>query len=619
MNLGIGFPEAISKTGRSEKLYSKTQSGDSRSRVSRQMLAFLVLAGAFGLLLYNAIRLQLISGPYYRVLSEQNRMRTKILHAPRGTIYDRDGNALVHNIPGYREKAKDCKGVNDCFRFLSRDEVLRRKAKGEELENLEIDSLRQYVSPNVFTHMLGYISPLTKEEFEDPSFRAKGYTIGDQVGRGGVEEQYEETLRGTSGKELIETDATGKELRVLGKVDPVAGKDITLAVDRKLEEVVYEAMKGKTGAVVVSDPRTGEIRTLLSMPSFDTNMFTLGDSFKPEKEEKNEEKEQEIVYKTVSEVLSDGTYRPLFNRAIAGTYPPGSTFKIITASAALEKGAIDANTQIEDTGILRIGEFSFANWYFTQYGKTEGALNIVGALRRSNDIFFYKVAEMTGINDLRAMGERFGLSKKLGIDLPGEASGLFPSDEWKKETFGEPWYIGDTYHIGIGQGFLLTTPLQMNVWTAAIANNGTICQPIVLKAEECKIRNEKFLKDETLDLIKEGLRQACDTGGTGWPLFKFKMKNEKVKIDERNFFPPQEGTESGLPAGRQGQVHIPVACKTGTAEFGDPKDRTHAWFTAYAPIADPELVVTVLVEAGGEGSNVAAPIAKKIFEEWFSR
>jgi penicillin-binding protein 2 len=372
-----------------------------------------------------------------------------------------------------------------------------------------------------------------------------------------------------------------------------------IAAYRAMEEV-------ERGALIVSDPKTGEILALVSKPSFDANLFTLGADYDSSKQSASESAQ-------TIETLFEDANQPLFNRVIGGTYPPGSTFKIITAAAGLETGEIDGETEFEDIGVIRIGAFSFPNWYFLQYGKTEGFVDIVKGLKRSNDIFFYKAAELVGLERLGQMARHFGLGEPLGINMEGEASGLFPSDEWKRQAIGEQWFLGDTYHLGIGQGYLLTTPLQVNFWTDVIANNGTLCEPTIVKSEKCKVKSEKFLSEETLRLIKEGMREACADGGTGWPLFKFKIQNARLKVDEKNFFTPEDANPD------DGWVHIPVACKTGTAEFGDPKDRTHAWFTAYAPMNDPELVVTVLVEAGGEGSNVAAPIAKKVFEEWFGR
>lgn len=615
MNLGISFPDFIGKTKYKPSAARLRQNREefynsSMSFLSGSTLAWLVLFVSFFVLVFQSLRVQLFQGPYYRELSEQNRVRTKFIRAPRGTIYDRNGAPLVINIPGYLEKLPDCTNQKSCFRVLSRDEVLDKKAKGENIDNLEIDSLRSYVAPGAFAHVLGYTTEVTQEEIDEQKNVSDPYTPGDRIGRGGVEEQYETILRGTKGKELVEVDAMGEALRILGKEDAKPGQDITLSLDKKLQEVAYEAIKDKTGAVIVSNPKTGEILALVSSPSYDSNLFTLGEHYASSSA-------------SIQEILSDGIRMPLFDRAISGVYPPGSTFKIVVASAALESGAINEDTQVEDTGVVHLGAFSFSNWYFTEYGGKDGLVNIVKAIKRSNDIFFYKTAEATGLDKLREMGLKFGLSSKLGIDVPNEVSGLFPSDDWKRKTLGEQWYSGDTYHLGIGQGFLLTTPLQVNAWTSVIANGGTLYEPHLLKSQkstpiksESKVKSQNFLSEKTIDLIHEGMKEACDTGGTGWPLFQFKVKNENIKIDSENFFEvPQATISSSFKDYRK----IPIACKTGTAETGNVNDKPHAWFTSYAPIADPQIVVTVLVEKGGQGSDVAAPIAKKIYEEWFGR
>jgi len=396
----------------------------------------------------------------------------------------------------------------------------------------------------------------------------KEYKMGDFIGRTGVEEQYEEILRGVDGKELIEVDALGRKIKSLGKIEAKPGKDLTLALDLNLQKIAAREMEGKTGAVVVSNPQTGEILALYSSPSFD-----------PER---------------VGE-MGDLGGEPFFNRAISGLYPPGSTFKIITAAAGLETGKIKKETKIEDVGEIVVGPFRFPNWYWRQYGRKEGLLDILGAIKRSNDIFFYKVGEFVGIEGLEGWAKKFGLGRTLGIDLPGEARGIVRRQR--------DWFLGDTYHLAIGQGDLQVTPLQVNFWTNVIANGGKLCQPTIIKNEKLKMKNDNEkckdigLKKETIDLIKEGMRQACSPGGTGWPLFNLKIKNEKLKIERE----------------------IETACKTGTAEYGDPKGKTHAWFTVFAPVSASDSGLPAEASAQAGNQNVAAPIAKVILKEWFGR
>ncbi|MBI3379441.1 hypothetical protein HY029_01655, partial [Candidatus Gottesmanbacteria bacterium] len=394
---------------------------------------------------------------------------------------------------------------------------------------------------------------------------------------------------------LSEVDATGAEVRVLGSQQPTAGKNLTLSIDIELQKIASQELNGKKGAVVVENPKTGEILALYSSPSFDPNRLIRSDS--------------------VEELFADKD-KPFFNRVISGLYPPGSTFKIVLALSALQSGAVDKDTQFEDTGILHVGQFSFGNWYFLQYGKKEGMVDIVTAIKRSNDIFFYKAGETTGIDTISRWGKKMGLGSTLGIDISDEAAGTMPDPAWREKIKGESWYLGDTYHVSIGQGDLQVTPLQVNAWTNVIADDGKLCQPYLNKDKK-NICKDLGIKKETISLIKEGMREACSPGGTGWPLFNFAIPaasdSGKIKIDGIDFTDSPISTISG-----KRMIGISTACKTGTAEFGDPQNRTHAWFTVFAPVANPQISVTVLVEGGGEGSNVAAPIAKKILEKWFS-
>ena len=305
----------------------------------------------------------------------------------------------------------------------------------------------------------------------------------------------------------------------------------------------------------------------------------------------------------------------MMNRAIAGVYPPGSTFKIITAAAGLENNVIDRHFIIKDTGVIKIGEYSFSNWFFTQYGRTDGDVDVVKAISRSNDIFFYKLAEMVNVDRLSQTAGKFGIGRKLSIPLDGEQEGVLPTKDWKKKTVGEQWYLGDTFIYGIGQGYLLTTPLQVNAFTQVIANSGTLYQPKIIKNEQDKALNKDITQKETIDLIREGMMQACSPGGVAYPLFEFRVKNSALKIDGRNILADPSATTSGA---LQNSRRVTVACKTGTAQHGGEKTLPHAWITLFAPAYNPEIVVTVLAESSGEGSSVAAPIAKKILEAWFT-
>lgn len=493
--------------------------------------------------------LQIIRGGQNRAMADGNRIRKILIPAPRGIIFDRNGRQLVRNIPLYRLRMVEENG-REKWQEISREKAIELETKNET-ENLRMDIGRQYIYGKSLAHVLGYLGEANEDEVRSGRRRN-----GDLVGRTGIEEQYDEVLRGKDGGRLIEVDAHGVQLREISRLEPQPGKDIRLTIDAELSYIAYEAMEEKPGAVVATTPSTGEIIIMVSSPAFDPEVLTpfLNDPFKP-----------------------------FFNRAVSGVYPPGSTFKIITAIAGLELGKIDRTTMIEDTGRIWVGRFSYANWYFTQYGRTEGKLNLVRAIKRSTDTFFYKVGEWVGPEDLALWARRLRLGEKTGIDLPNEATGLVPDPRWKEEKTGERWYLGNTYHLAIGQGDILATPLQVNLFTSAVAA-GRLCQPHLVRMENSAGACEDLaIKKESFELVREGMVEACRPGGTAFPFFDF------------------------TPV---------VACKTGTAEFGDEKKRTHAWFTAFAPADQPALALTVLAEGGGEGSRVAAPIAKKIFEKW---
>jgi penicillin-binding protein 2 len=547
----------------------------------------------FAVLFFRLFFLQIIQGYYYRYLSDNNRTKTVTIHAPRGIIFDRNGVPLVFNLPGFREN------VNGKTVLIPQDQALALIAAGKK--DLEVDSLRSYPYKEDFAHVLGYVGQISKDELANPLH--SDYASGDIIGKSGIEQEYEPKLRGVDGKQLFEIDARGNLTRKLGQQDPVAGENIILTLDAKLQEAVFTAMAGvKKGAAIVSTPK-GEILVLVSKPSFDPNLFTMGESY---------EIASNSSYLTLSDVLLDGQNQPLLNRAIGGTYPPGSTFKLIVASAGLKNNIIDENWQIDDTGILKVGDFSFSNWYYTGYGGTDGQVNIVKGIKRSNDIFFYKLAEKVGVDKVSETAKLFGLGEKLGIDLQGEQAGVVPTEEWKLKNIGEQWYLGDTYHYGIGQGFLLTTPLQVNAWTQVIANGGSLYLPHLLKDQQSTIKNQNLLDKKSLDLIREGLVEACSPGGVAWPLFNYQIKNGKLPIDGKNIL----GVDSA--SGSADMRHVVVACKTGTAEVANNVN-PHAWITLFAPAYNPQVIITVLAENSGEGSNIAAPIAKQILDSWFGR
>ena len=625
MKLGKAFSDNLIVEKKTVTRIPKADTGSWWAGAGRVLIFATGLLIFFFILGWRLFDLTIVRGHEFRALADGNRTRELTVHAPRGTLIDRTGKPLTLNQPSYRllRPCEEAGVTHECITQLTKEEGEKLQAEGLPAGHfLEVDFLRQYALGDKAAHVLGYIGELSAEELESPYYRDRNYSLGSRIGRMGAEAVFEERLRGRDGKQLVEVDSAGNILRTLGTQKEVAGEDIALSLDASLSQVVADAFPaGEKGAIIVSKPSTGEVLAMYASPSFSPNKFVSGLTTDE--------------YQTIME----NPDLPMFNRAIGGVYPPGSTFKIVTSLGVLEEGAMTGETMVEDTGVITIGAFTFPNWYFKQYGKTDGMVDVIKGLGRSNDIFFYKAGEALGITKLAAWAKKVGIGMPLGIELAGEAGGLMPDPAWKNTRFNTPadrearnneWYLGDTYHVSIGQGYLLTTPIQVNAWANIIATNGRLCRPTIEKqgvgyrgrgAGDCK---DIGVSEETLRLITEGMRESCATGGTGWPLFNFSITRPPSDVRV------QETTSSAQ------RVAVPVACKTGTAEFGDPNDHTHAWITAFAPIpeeyipaevkatesylsGDPEISVTVLVEGAGEGSNVAGPIAKKIFEEWFGR
>ena len=522
-------------------------------------MGFLVLFG-------RLIDLQIIRGRYFRALAEENRIRRVTITAPRGKILARGGETLVDN-----------KEIKMKLIFDEAEGVKKEEIEEEGSQEIISEWVRNYSLGSDFAHLSGYLGEVSGEELGKVTAECqeKGpLRIKTKVGRSGLEEAYNCTLSGYDGEELVEVDAMGRMVRILGKIKPNPGDDLKTTVDFGLQKRISELMDGKKGSIIVTDTN-GEVFGLYSSPSYDPNIFV------------NEKSED------IENILQDENL-PLFNRSIGGMFHPGSVFKPIVAIAALEGGKIDKDFTFEDTGVITIktlyGTFSYTNWFFNQYGGKEGKIGLTRAIARSTDTFFYKLGEIVGVEKIDEWAHKFSLDEKTGIDIPGEVVGLVPSPEWKMKNKGERWFLGNTYHLSIGQGDLALTPIGINTAIASIANGGELCTPHLLSVglvsgnDKCK---DLGIKKENIDLVKEGMRQACSAGGTGFTFFDFK---EKAGID--------------------------VGCKTGTAEV-ENNENPHAWFVAFAGVENPEIVVTVLVENGGEGSRIAGPIAREIFNYWF--
>ena len=570
-----------------ERVTRRKTSASLRGRGFYSLIPLAVLLIVFVLLSMRLFTLQIVRASYYSRLSDENRIRTVLLVAPRGIIFDRNNQALVRNTPAY-SILKNGKVV-----WISNDEALSRMANNETV----IESVkREYLYKDTFSHVLGYVGQVGKEELLLPDFET--YGLSDFVGRMGLEEQYEGVLHGQNGKRLYEVNAKGEKIRLLGEEDPGSGGVINTTLDVKIQKAASDAMREiNRGAVVITDPRNGSVLALFSKPSFDPNVFTRESAYVPAGD-----------YRKKEDILNDTVNFPLLNRTISGVYPPGSTYKLVTSVAALESKVINEETEIEDTGVIKVGGSTFGTWNFLDNGRKEGLMDITTAIKRSNDIFFYHSGIKVGITKLGEWSKNMGLGERTGIDIPGEVKGTIPTEEWKKKVVGDQWYLGDTINMSIGQGYLETTPIQVNLYTQLVANGGEIYKPH-LKKGDVKLVKKDFILKKNLAVIRNGMKAACETGGTGYPLFNFKVKNPKLTIDELDYL-------KDASAGAE-MVRVTMGCKTGTSESHGFDAKSHAWFTVFAPFYNPEIVITVLAENAGQGSDVAAPIARDILKVYF--
>lgn len=491
-----------------------------------------------GMILARVVFLQVVLGEQQVMVAEGNRLERVLVMADRGVIKDREGKILARNV------------------------------------DMDGEVVREYPYGEVVAHVIGYVGEVGEEEV------SQGLVLGSRSGKMGVERSEDERLRGEFGEELVEVDATGKRVDLIGKREAVAGQSVKLNIDAELSKEIgrilaeREEEKGEyKGAVVVSRAGTGELLALVSWPSFDNNLFSGLPG--------------EGKYKKVEEVLGDGERQPMFDRAVGGNYPPGSIYKLVTAVAGVEEGKVDRETTVLDEGEIKIDSYRYGNWYFDQYGKTEGEIGLQRALARSNDIFFYKVGEWVGVEKLGEWSRKLGLGRRTGIGLEAEGTGRVPDPLWKEKLTGERWFLGNTYHMAIGQGDLTVTPLQGNLMTAAVVS-GKLCKPGLVVGEEGRCE-DLSLSEVGREMIVEGMVGACSEGGTAASFFDFPVR---------------------------------VACKTGTAQQGGEEDDPHAWITAVVPAENSEgnrdddyangVVITVLLEASGEGSAEAGPVATKI-------
>jgi len=573
-------------------------------------------------IIIRSIYLQIVRGQYYYGLADGNRSRVEYLIPTRGIIYDRNGKSLVSNQPDFyiavipanvplraedrnlRIQAiadfigmtfDDVKNILDKYPpFLKQPIILKENVEYNlgigyalhisdypELE-LKATSLRNYTFGQSFSHILGYIGKITKEELDKVA--NTDYLFNDVIGKQGVEHTYEKNLRGVYGRKEIEVDARGREKKVIYQKDPVRGDNLVLTIDADLQEKVYQLTRNhlyqygkKKASVIVEDPNNGAILAMVSYPSYDNNQFSGGIS-------------QENYSK-----LTGNKDNPLFDRSIQGEYPSGSTIKMAVAAGALNENIINESTAFLSTGGLWVADkFFFPDWKAGGHGIT----NVYKAIADSVNTFFYIIGG--GYKDFTGLGvarldkyfHEFGFGDLTKIDLPNETAGLVPNEDWKLKTKNEQWYIGDTYHMAIGQGDVLVTPIQIANYTAAFANGGTLYQPHVVGATINDLNQKKiippailrndFLGDYDMSIVRKAMRRTVTDGSAAY------MQS----------------------------VPVTVAGKTGTAQFADNKS-PHAWFTGFAPYDKPQIVVTVLIEEGGEGSAVSVPLAAKIMDYYF--
>ena len=571
-----------------------------------------ILIGIFVVLICRLVYLQIVAGDYYHSLAEGNRLRAIPIAAMRGIMYDRNGQILVGSRPSFmvtyvptkdgmtddelkelsqlinqpegklREKIQKVKSAyvpTVLATDLTQDIVTKIEERRNELPGISVDvqPIRYYPYNEMAAQIFGYVGQIDEEDMKRLEGQ-EGVSNITQIGRAGLESYYDDILRGKDGGRQVEVDAAGSPVKEMERKNPVAGHNIHLTIDLNLQQAAEDAMDKQVAngigthgiAAVAIDPNTGAVLAMASRPSFNPNWFTRG-----------------ITAKEWAQI-NDNPYHPMENRAIAGEYPPGSTFKLITGSAALELKKVTPDEMIFDSGRHWLVDMRNAG------GEALGWINFTEALAKSDNVYFYEMGRRVGIEKLAEYARMFGMGKKTGIALRGEASGLVASEEYKKKTFNQDWYLGDTFNSAIGQGFQLVTPLQAAMIVSEVANGGIQYRPfIVNRIDNLDGTPYKIFAPEqvgtlavsrsTLDLIREGMRNVTEESGTAGSLF------------------------AGFP--------IQVAGKTGTAENFGGVD--HGWFVAYAPFDHPRIVIAVLVEQGGYGGVASGPIVKMMLEEFF--
>lgn len=597
--------------------FSDKDTGFLKERLKTITILILV---AFSILILRLLFLQVFKSEHYTRLSKNNRIRLVKVTAPRGNILDKNNTLLAENRPSFnlvlvREDVQDMDKIkNFVIKKLNvKEEDFNNKlAKGKRLPsyynilikeeltwketalvensmheysglNVEVNPKREFLYDNVFSHVIGYLGEINDYELEKK--KSKGYRFGDTIGKYGLEQVFEEHLKGKHGGREVEVDAFGRHIKVMKEVATTPGQDITLTIDLKTQIEAYKALKGKSGAVVALNPNNGKVLVMASAPTFNPDFFTTG------------------ISETEWRKIIDNPRKTMLNKAIQTHYPPASTFKPITAIAVLEENLIDVEEKVFSGASFRLGRKTFRDWKASGHGK----INIHSAIVQSSDTFFYQMGLKLGIDKLSYYAKIFGLGEKTDFVLKGEVPGLVPTKKWKKRKTGEEWMGGETVISAVGQGYFLSTPLQMATVYSAFANGGTLYTPQLIEKIETK---DKVIIREFSPLVKSKVDISEGT-------MHF-IQNALIDVVESD-----KGTARSLRWHK-----LKIAGKTGTAQVIAQKKRTkdietmkyetrdHAWFVGYAPYDNPQIVVCVIIEHGGFGSKAAAPVALKVFKKY---
>jgi penicillin-binding protein 2 len=587
----------------------------------RLAIVSVCISFVFALLFFRLVYLQIIKGEEYRLLSEKNAVRLKSVKSSRGLIFDRNKKLLVDNRPSFNLKIvrEDAGEVDKTVKKLaeliavpflelmcridqsgngavykpitlkeniSRDQLAIVEAHKFDLPGIHIDiePTRHYIYKRIAAHLLGYLGQVNSRELKIGKY--PNVKSGDAIGRYGIEKEFESYLQGKRGGKQIEVDASGRTIKVLKTVEPVAGYDLNLTMDLDLQQTAEKLLENKNGAIVAIDPDNGDILAMVSNPGFDQNDFIGG-----------------ISQKKWDCLMSDPG-KPMINKAIQAEYPPASTYKIITSVAALEENYINVNTAFFCPGFLKYGNRIYRCW--NKHG--HGDMNVIEGLAQSCDVFYYQAGIKIGVDKLALYAKGCGLGKKTGIALENEKTGLVPTSAWKKKRYKESWQGGETLSVAIGQSYNLVTPLQMAVLIAAVGNGGTLYRPRIVKTiKDSHGRMIKKIEPEitgglpaspkNLDIIKKGLLRVVQ--GQRGTARSIQLKNVEI-------------------AGKTGTAQVYSIKKGDKRKVKDLKYslRDHAWFICYAPAQNPVIAIAVIVEHGEHGSSTTAPIAKALIKQY---